>query len=62
MDLTTIVSILPRSLKIMNPRYVSEHTKLKEYTTMIKDIVFYGCGTFQMTQQMKSFIKHESRK
>jgi hypothetical protein len=42
----------------MKPRCVSKHIKLIEYITMIKHILLYGCGTWAMTQQMKSYLKN----
>jgi hypothetical protein len=36
--------------KIMKSSYISKHTKLKIYTTVIKPIVLYGCETWAMTE------------
>jgi hypothetical protein len=40
----------------MKSRYISKHTKLKIYTTMIKPIVLHGFKTWAVTQQMKSSL------
>jgi hypothetical protein len=36
---------------------VSKHTKLKIHTTMINPILLYGCETWEMTEQMESYLK-----
>jgi hypothetical protein len=40
----------------MKSRYISKHTKLKIYTTMINPIVLHGFKTWAVTQQMKSAL------
>jgi hypothetical protein len=48
--------------KIMKSCYISKHTKLKIYTTMIKPTALYGCETWAMTEKIKSSLKTWQRK
>jgi hypothetical protein len=46
----------------MKSRYISKHTKLKIYVTMIKPIVLHGCEMWAMTEQIKSSLKTYEQK
>jgi hypothetical protein len=46
----------------MKKRYISKHTKLKIYTTMIKPTVLYGCEMWATTEQMTSSLATQTWK
>jgi hypothetical protein len=43
-------------------RYISQHTKVKMYTAMVKPAVLYGCESWAATEKMKSSLKTWERK
>jgi hypothetical protein len=50
--------VRPKYMILLSPKnLISKHTKLKVYTTAIKPVVLCGCGTWAMTEQMKSYLK-----
>lgn len=49
-------------MKTMKTRYLSKHTKLQIYNTIIKPVVMYGCEAWVMTEKTKQQLERWERK